>query len=463
MASLTLSQYFYDDKNTASIPIHIVLKSDYAVWQKEQVDFVQNWLQSSQFKAKPTTHVCIPNEQGVVASVLVIADETSSIWTLGNCGRSLPVNQYYIASTYKHDIEDDYYLGWALGCYSFQSYKKTKNKNAKLCISDAKDKNYIESLIQSVFIVRDMVNTPASEMMPQDIAQCAETIAAQYKASVHACVGDRLVSENFPVIHAVGRASVHPPQLLELRWGSAKHPKVTLVGKGVSFDSGGLNIKVGQGMRLMKKDMGGAAHVLGLANAIMRLNLPVQLHVLIPTVENAIAGNAYRPGDVLISRSGKSIEIDNTDAEGRLILSDALSKAIEDDPDLLIDFATLTGAARVALGTEVPAYFANDKVVAEELSQAGEDVHDVVWQLPLHTPYRHMLDSDTADIVNSASSRFGGAITAALFLKDFVPDTTRWIHFDVMAWNMRNRSGRPKGGEAMGLRAVIAFLQQRYT
>ena len=256
---------------------------------------------------------------------------------------------------------------------------------------------------------------------------------------------------------------MHEPRLIEFIWGNPQHPRVSLIGKGVSFDSGGLDIKSAQGMRLMKKDMGGAAHVAGIALAVMRLKLPIQLQVLIPAVENAISGDAFRPGDVLTSRSGKTIEIDNTDAEGRLILCDAITKAVENKPDLLIDFATLTGAARVALGTEVPAFFTNDDSSAADLMQASEAVNDPIWQLPLHQSYRYMLNSDIADIVNSAASGYGGAITAALYLKEFVPAETKWIHIDVMAYNMRARAGRPKGGEAMGLRAVVEFLQKRYT
>ncbi|MYB89634.1 MAG: leucyl aminopeptidase family protein, partial [Proteobacteria bacterium] len=251
-------------------------------------------------------------------------------------------------------------------------------------------------------------------------------------------------------------------QLIAWHWGRKDHPRVTLIGKGVSFDSGGLDIKSARGMRLMKKDMGGAAHAAGVASAIMKLDLPVRLQVLIPAVENAISGNAYRPGDVLTSRSGKTIEVEDTDAEGRLILCDAISRAVEDDPDLIIDFATLTGAARVALGTEVPAFFTNDATVAQDLMAASSSVDDPVWQLPLHKSYRQLLDSDIADISNCSSSGYAGAITAALFLDEFVPDAIRWLHFDVMSWNTRERAGRPRGGEAMGLRAVVEFLQRRY-
>jgi leucyl aminopeptidase len=308
-----------------------------------------------------------------------------------------------------------------------------------------------------------MVNAPASDMMPQHISAECESIAKEFNIHIKQYIGDDLLKENYPVIHAVGRASVHAPRLIEFKWGDPKHPKVSLIGKGVSFDSGGLDIKSAQGMRLMKKDMGGAAHALGVALAIMKLNLPIHMQVLIPAVENAISANAFRPGDVLTSRSGKTIEIDNTDAEGRLILCDAITKAAEDEPELMIDFATLTGAARVALGTEVPAFFTNDENLATELKNGSKSSNDPVWQMPLHKEYRYMLNSDIADITNSAATGYGGAITAALYLEEFIPAEVKWIHFDVMAYNLRARAGRPKGGEAMGLRAVIDFLRKRYS
>ena len=460
MSNTDLMQYFYTQEDSNSIPINVVLKSEFSTWKKKQSEFLKNLIETSQFKAKPSNVLSIPNAQGILDTVVVIADAENITWCLGTCAKQLPAGNYHIDSSLKNN--DQIYLGWALGAYQYRQYKKSKQKLCKLQITESIDENQLAALIQAVATVRDMVNAPASDMMPQHIAKQCKIIAEEFDLKVSECVGNDLISKNYPVIHAVGRASVHEPRLIEFNWGDAKHPKVSLIGKGVSFDSGGLDIKSAQGMRLMKKDMGGAAHVAGIALAIMKLNLPIQLQVLIPAVENAISANAFRPGDVLTSRSGKTIEIDNTDAEGRLILCDAITKAVEDKPDLLIDFATLTGAARIALGTEVPAFFTNDDDSAADLMQASEAVNDPIWQLPLHKAYRYMLDSDIADICNSAASGYGGAITAALYLKEFVPVETKWIHFDVMAYNMRARAGRPKGGEAMGLRAVIEFLQQRY-
>ena len=454
-------QYFYTDEDTSSIPINVVLKSEYKAWEKSQSVTVQNWIKTAQFKPKSSAVLCIPNKVGELDSVLVVSENEDSTWALGTCAEQLPSANFHISTAQKSDIQ--IYLGWALGAYQFCKYKKPKSKKCKLHIDESINKNKLDALVGAIATVRDMVNTPAADMMPQHISHECKTIAKKFDEDISEHVGEKLLAENYPVIHAVGRASVHAPRLIEFNWGNSKHPKITLIGKGVSFDSGGLDIKSTQGMRLMKKDMGGAAHVLGVAFAVMQLNLPIQLQVLVPAVENAISGDAFRPGDVLTSRSGKTIEIDNTDAEGRLILCDAISKAAEDEPNLIIDFATLTGAARVALGTEVPAFFSNDDSLAKSLLQSSKIINDPVWQLPLHKPYRHMLDSSIADICNSASSGYGGAITAALFLNEFVPLDIKWIHFDVMAWNTRSQPGRPKGGEAMGLRAVVEFLQQRYS
>ncbi len=274
-------------------------------------------------------------------------------------------------------------------------------------------------------------------------------------------IGDELIAQNYPAIHAVGRASAHVPRLLELRWGKVEHPLITLVGKGVCFDTGGLDIKPSQFMRLMKKDMGGAAHVLGLARLIMQLQLPVALRVLIPAVDNAIGGDAFRPGDILSTRAGKFVEIDNTDAEGRLVLCDALTEAATANPQLILDFATLTGAARVALGTEIPVFFSNDEAVTKQLQQAAQTAGELIWPLPLHQAYFEQLKSSVADFTNSGGS-YGGAITAALFLNEFIPSHIPWVHFDVMAWNTRERAGRPVGGEAMGLFTVYLYLETIY-
>lgn len=461
MLSTELMQYFYSEVDVNSIPINIVIKSDFANWKKKQSEYWQNWVNVSQFKPKPSNILCIPSEEGNLEAVVVIADLEDITWCLGACVKQLPAGNYHLNSSFKDN--DQLYLGWGLGAYTFSEYKKAKQRKCRLHIDSSIDSNNLTAQIRAVCTVRDMVNAPASDMMPQHISSDCESIAHEFNVEVKQYVGDDLLKENYPIIHAVGRASVHEPRLIEFNWGDPKCPKVSLIGKGVSFDSGGLDIKPAQGMRLMKKDMGGAAHVLGLALAIMKLKLPINLQVLIPAVENAISANAFRPGDVLTSRSGKTVEIDNTDAEGRLILCDAITKAIEDKPDLMIDFATLTGAARVALGTEIPAFFTNDESLATELMNGSKASNDPVWQLPLHDEYRYMLHSDIADISNSAATGYGGAITAALYLKEFIPAEIKWIHIDVMAFNLRARAGRPKGGEAMGLRAVVEFLKRRYT
>ena len=298
--------------------------------------------------------------------------------------------------------------------------------------------------------------------MPEQLATATQALGQAFGASVDQLIGDELLAQNYPLIHAVGRASAHPPRLLDLRWGDPGHPKITLIGKGVCFDSGGLDLKPSSAMRLMKKDMGGAATALGLARLIMSSGLPVRLRVLVAAVENAVAGNAFRPGDVLRSRRGLTVEIHNTDAEGRLVLCDALAEASDERPELMIDFATLTGAARVALGTDMPALFCNDDELANGLLTAAAQEQDPFWRLPLHRPYRDMLDSKIADLANASESSYAGAITAALFLQEFVPTDLPWVHFDLMAWNLKTQPGRPEGGEAMGLRALFAWLEQRY-
>jgi len=460
MSSVELMKYFYTDQDSSSIPVHIVLKPEFNNWKKKQAESIQEWIAASNFKAKKNSMLTIPNAQGGMQSVLVIAEPEKLIWCLGQCAKQLPAGKYHLASG--HNENEQIFIGWGLGAYTFDKYKKMKQPLCQLYLEEGLEQNKLFSILQAITVVRDMVNMPASDMMPQHISNECNEIAEQFDSSISEIVGEELIAKNYPVIHAVGRASVHEPRIIEFQWGDTKHPRVSLIGKGVSFDSGGLDIKSAQGMRMMKKDMGGAAHVLGLAYAIMKLKLPVQLQVLIPAVENAISSNAFRPGDIITSRCGKTIEIDNTDAEGRLILCDAITKACEDKPDLIIDFATLTGAARISLGTEVPAFFSNDNLLAKDLMEASEAVDDPVWRLPLHDEYRYMLNSTIADICNSASSGYGGAITAALYLKEFVALDAKWLHFDVMAYNTRSRAGRPKGGEAMGLRAVIEFLQKRF-
>jgi leucyl aminopeptidase len=325
------------------------------------------------------------------------------------------------------------------------------------------DYAYVTTTTAATHLVRDLVTIPAGDMGPEQLEIAAQALCDRHSANLSVTVGDDLLSQNYPLIHAVGRAYSQPPRLLDITWGDPNAPRVTLVGKGVCFDTGGLDIKPAAGMKLMKKDMGGAANVLGLAEMIMGLQLPVRLRVLIPAVENSIASNAVHPLDVLPSRRGLTVEVGNTDAEGRLVLADALWEAVceEPAPQLVIDFATLTGAARIALGTELPACFSNRPELADALLTCGLAVDDPLWQLPLHQPYRAMIESSVADLSNISNSSYGGSITAALFLQEFIRPEIPWIHLDLMAWNIRTLPGRPEGGEAMGMRAVFELIKQK--
>jgi len=320
----------------------------------------------------------------------------------------------------------------------------------------------VERIARGVFLARDMINTPAEDMGPEQLATAAKTVADAHGAALNVIVGDDLLHQNYPTIHIVGRASHRAPRLIDLRWGKESAPMVTLVGKGVCFDSGGLDLKTHEGMLQMKKDMGGAAVMLGLAQALMAAGTPIRLRVLIPAVENSVSGNAVRPLDIVRTRSGKTVEIGNTDAEGRLILCDALAEADSEQPDLLIDCATLTGAARVALGPELQAMYCDDDAVADALLEAGAETGDPLWRMPLWRPYRKELDSKCADLNNVAKGAFAGSIIAALYLAEFVSATTRWAHLDIMASNPAAKPGRPEGGEATGMRALYAYLRRRY-
>lgn len=433
-------------------------------------DVWKHWVTQQTFTGKPDSYCLMPGPQGQIQAVLAGFDvDEPKTWAVADLPNQLPEKLYRLqiiesaCGTWTEQDEIDAAIGWGLGCYRFKAFQNAEKLacNVMLLISEQHE-NRITAFTNAIYLVRDLINTPANHMMPEQLSYAMSVLAREYGAAFMDITGELLIDENYPMIHAVGRASVHSPRLLEMTWGDETYPRLTLVGKGVCFDSGGLDLKPSKFMRQMKKDMGGAAHVLGLANLIIQNRLPVHLRVLIPAVENAVSGDAFRPGDVITARSGKTVEIDNTDAEGRLVLCDALTDAASDNPDLIVDFATLTGAARVALGTEVPVYFTNTPSLAHELTEASEQTGELVWQLPLHQPYFSQLKSDCADILNCSPEGYGGAITAALFLKEFVPDNIRWAHFDVMAWNNRARSGRPKGGEAMGLMSVYHWLEKRY-
>ena len=350
---------------------------------------------------------------------------------------------------------------WVLGGYSFTLYKSQTRAPARLVPPQGADAAEAEAIVRSVVLTRDLVNTPADRMGPEGLEIAFRELADGFGARVNVARGDDLLAQNYPMIHAVGRAAAEAPRLLELEWGEPEHPRVAIVGKGVCFDSGGLDLKAAQYMRLMKKDMGGAANAMGLARMIMAAKLPVRLHLLVPAVENAVGAGAFRPGDILTSRKGLTVEVDNTDAEGRLVLADALARATEEKTDLLLDFATLTGAARVALGPEVAPFYTDDDALAADLAKAASAVADPVWRMPLWNGYETDIDGEISDIVNSTVMPMAGSITAALFLRRFVGEA-KWMHFDIFAWNPKDRPGRPKGGDMHAARAVYQMLKERF-
>jgi leucyl aminopeptidase len=420
----------------------------------------RRWLEAAGFEPAPGQVLLVPGTKGGLARVVVGVDANQPLQALAALPRTLPPGRYRLDEA---GVALDTHLaalGWALGAYRFDRYREDARTPAQLVLTRA-ELNALKPEVEAVTLVRDLVTTPTEDMGPAEIAQAIRSLSRKHRARVREWVGDDLLKANFPTIHAVGRASHRPPRLVEMTWGKAGDPKLVLVGKGVCFDTGGLDLKPSSGMRWMKKDMGGSAHAIALASLVMAAKLPVRLTLLVPTVENAVAGNAIRPGDVVVTRAGHAVEIDNTDAEGRLILCDALAFAGELDPDLVVDFATLTGAARVALGPDLPALFVNREPLARGVLEAADAVHDPLWRLPLWRPYRRMLASHVGDFAN-AGGRQAGAITAALYLERFVPASTPWMHVDVYAWNDASRPGRPAGGEAQGLRAFFAFLAKRY-
>jgi len=455
-----MTEFLFTAGTRPAAPIHPVCKADLEAELASLPEPASRYAQQCGFAAEPGETLLLPGEGEAPDVLLGFGEAYDDPWAYGAAAESLPEGDYALVPPEGISAERAA-LCWALGCYQFTRYKTAQRTPPRLAIPEAADLEAVINTAGAVALARDLVNTPAEDMGPDALQAAVEAEGQRFGASVTTITGDALLAENFPVIHAVGRAADIPPRLIDLRWGDPDAPKITLVGKGVCFDSGGLNIKPAKGMRIMKKDMGGAANALAAARMIMGAELPVRLRLLIPAVENAISGNALRPGDVVKSRKGLTIEIDNTDAEGRLVLCDALALASEESPELVVDFATLTGAARVALGPDLAPYYTDDDALSAALERAAVQSDDPVWRMPLHKPYLRLLDSAIADTVNSASSPFAGSVTAALYLSRFV-EARSWVHFDIYAWNPDSRPGRPFGGEAQGPRAVFELLKERY-
>jgi leucyl aminopeptidase len=449
------------DQGQAARSIAIITKDGFDGWFKALPERARTAVLAAQFKGKAGEFIIVPAEGTDDWSVAIGAADTPSIWDLAGAVTRLPEGIYRLTDRAPEQAA----LGWLLAHYRFDRYLPSAEAIPVRTLLTPEPATIAETvrLAETTAFVRDLVNTPAADMGPADLQVAAERIVKAHDAKLTITKGHDLQT-GYPMIHAVGRAADkhHAPRLIEIAWGNPAHPRIAIIGKGITFDSGGLNIKPGGSMRLMKKDMGGAAHALALASLVMSARLPVRLHMLIAAAENAIAGDAFRPGDILTSRNGLTVEIDNTDAEGRLVLADAITRAGEDKPELMIDYATLTGAARVALGPDLPAMFCNDHALARALSEASVNCHDPIWRLPLWSGYDDMLKSDVADIANSSESGMAGAITAALFLRKFVPEGVEWAHFDTFAWRSTAKPGRPKGGEALGLRAAYEVLKTRY-
>lgn len=445
---------FYQLSDDQGILLNLVTKAD--VQTQNFSDEVMQMFKLQHFKGH-LGEVVLIGTNGKVKEVYIGQEKHDQRDAIAHAILKLPEGNYFTQQPLSQRAQ----VMWSVAQYRFNRYKKRELILRTLVVSKD-DYTQLEPEISSIFLARDLINMPANELHPESLISTLKKLAETYHAQFEQWVDNELLEHRFPAVYAVGKAAAVAPRIGILKYGNPEHPHVTIVGKGVCFDSGGLDIKTGSSMRIMKKDMGGAAITLGLAQWLMMKQLPIYLTVIVPAVENAVSSNSYRPGDVLTMRSGLTVEIDNTDAEGRLILADAMAYACEQKPELLIDFATLTGAARVAVGTEISAFFTNDDELANGLFQASKEMHDALWRMPLYKGYASMNDSSIADLSNSTSSSYAGAITAALFLERFVTPNLSWVHFDTMAWNLGSKPGRPEGGEAMALQAVALYLLQRY-
>ncbi len=445
-----------------AIPIWFVTAANYRDLRERLDANVRAFADAAGFEPKAGRHLVLPGKSGLGGILFGLegANEAKDLFLPGRLPQHLPAGVYRFANA-PHDARLAA-LAFALGAYRFTRYRKAERRQLKLDLPQSIDRDDLDRVVEAVTLARDLINTPANDMGPAELEAAARSLAARHRADIRVIVGEELLTENFPLIHAVGRASERAPRLIELKWGDKDDPRVSLVGKGVCFDSGGLDIKPENAMVLMKKDMGGAASVLALAHMIMDRGLKVQLTVVIPAVENSISGAAFRPRDVYRSRKGLTVEVGNTDAEGRLILADALALADESAPELLIDMGTLTGAARVALGPDVPPFYTEDEALAAALARHAATENDPLWRLPLWQPYSALLDSKVADLNNVSTGNFAGSIICALFLKRFVEAAKAWLHIDIYAWTPTAKPGRPEGGECQAARALYALLAARY-
>ena len=453
-------EIFVTRKDVAAKPVWLVRARDIETWCASHPGAGAAWVETSGFKSEAGKVLLLPDGSGGMSGALLGLGDGSDPFLTGALAAALPQGDYRLAG----DVTDPSkaVFGFALGTYRFTRYSGKPRDWPRLVLPDTVDGEEVSRIARAVFLTRDLINTPACDMTPADIELAVTDVARANGASLGVIRGEALLAGNYPMIHAVGRASDVAPRLIDMVWGRADAPKVTLVGKGVSFDTGGLDLKPSSAMLLMKKDMGGAAATLALARLIMEAGIDVRLRLLIPAVENAIGGNAFRPGDILPSRKGLSVEIGNTDAEGRLILADALAEADSEAPDLLIDMATLTGAARTALGPELPPYFTDNEALASEIDTASRLTADPVWRMPFWSPYDSWLDSKIADINHVSDGAFAGCITAALFLRRFVENAQAYVHFDIYGWAPKAKPGRPVGGEAYAIRALYHLIAKRY-
>jgi leucyl aminopeptidase len=446
-----------------AVPVTFVTSATWPQVRAELDARERAYAQAAGFEPRAGQHLMLPGPEGSLAGVLFAIepadDPAPDLFRPGALPGLLPPGVYRFANA-PHDAKLAA-LAFALGAYRFARYRTADEKKVRLELPAGVDGEDVTRIVEAVWLARDLINTPANDMGPAELEYAARSMAARHDASVHVIAGDELLKQNFPLIHAVGRAADRAPRLIDIAWGDPSHPKITLIGKGVCFDTGGLDIKPDSGMLNMKKDMGGAACMLALAHMVMARGLKIRLRVLIPAVENAISGSAFRPRDVYRSRKGLTVEIGNTDAEGRLILADAIALAEEEEPELIADMATLTGAARVALGTEVVPFYTDDAALAADLTRCAATENDPLWRMPLWRPYDQLLESKVADVNNVSSGGFAGSITAAMFLRRFVSGKS-WLHFDIYAWNQTSKPGRPEGAECQAARALYALLVSRY-